>query len=147
MRVSYMPHHVTCKAVDGVNELGDCDILVVAIGKTRQPGQTRRDMLADSVEECKKLIKVIQHSGFDGIIISITNPCDVITEYLARKLNWPKNHIIGSGTALDSARLQMQLSEQLNVNRRSVTAYVLGEDGDSSTGSMEPCNRRWQTDS
>ena len=129
--VSYLPHHVTCTAVDG-DELGDCDILVVAIGKTRQPGQTRLDMLADSVEECKKLIKVIHHSGFDGIIISITNPCDVITEYLARKLNWPKNHIIGSGTALDSARLQMQLSEQLNVNRRSVTAYVLGEHGDSS---------------
>lgn len=129
--VSYMPHHVECYAGDA-EDLSDCDILVNATGRTRLPGQNRLDMLAGSIAICKEIIPVIQKSGFDGIILSITNPCDVITEYLARKLDWPKNKIIGSGTALDSARLQMQLSEQLKVNRRSLTAYLMGEHGDSS---------------
>lgn len=128
---SYMPHHVTCYAGDA-SDLRDCDIIVNATGKTRLPGQNRLDMLAGSIEVCKSIIPVIEKSGFDGIILSITNPCDVITEYLARRLDWPRNRIIGSGTALDSARLQMQLSEQLHVNRRSLTAYLLGEHGDSS---------------
>lgn len=129
--VSYMPHHVEVYS-GTVNDMKDADILVNASGKTRQPGQTRLDMMDDAVETSKQLVPLIKASGFDGIIISISNPCDIIAEYLQYKLDWPKDRIIGSGTALDSARLQMQLATQLQVNRRSVTAYLLGEHGDSS---------------
>lgn len=129
--VSYMPHHVV--AYSGtVADMKDADILINASGKTRQPGQTRLDMMDDAIATTKDIISLIQASGFDGIIISISNPCDIIAEYLQYKLDWPKDRIIGSGTALDSARLQMQLASQLEVNRRSVTAYLLGEHGDSS---------------
>lgn len=129
--VSYMPHHVT--AYSGtLADMKDADILINASGKTRQPGQTRLDMMDDAIETSKQLVPLIASSGFDGIIISISNPCDIVAEFLQYKLDWPKNRIIGSGTALDSARLQMQLASQLGVNRRSVTAYLLGEHGDSS---------------
>ena len=129
--VSYMPHHVTCYS-GTVDDMKDADILVNASGKTRQPGQTRLDMMDDAIATTKQFAPLIAKSGFDGIIISISNPCDIIAQYLGHLLDWPKERIIGSGTALDSARLQMQLSVQLGVNRRSVTAYLLGEHGDSS---------------
>lgn len=129
--VSYMPHHVTCYS-GTLSDMKDADILINASGKTRQPGQTRLDMMDDAIETSKQLVPLIAASGFDGIIISISNPCDIVAQYLQHRLDWPKARIIGSGTALDSARLQMQLASQLGVNRRSVTAYLLGEHGDSS---------------
>ena len=129
--VSYMPHHVEVYS-GTMDDMKDADILINASGKTRQPGQTRLDMMDDAIETSKQLVPLIKASGFDGIIISISNPCDILAEYLQYKLDWPKDRIIGSGTALDSARLQMQLASQLQVNRRSVTAYLLGEHGDSS---------------
>lgn len=129
--VSYMPHHVVAYS-GNVNDMKDADILINASGKTRKPGQTRLDMMDDAIETSKQFIPLIAKSGFEGIIISISNPCDIIAQYLQYKLDWPKERIIGSGTALDSARLQMQLSSQLKINRRSVTAYLMGEHGDSS---------------
>lgn len=129
--VSYMPHRVDSYA-GTLADMKDADILINASGRTRQPGQTRLDMMDDSIEVCKDLIPRIEKSGFEGIIISISNPCDIVAAYLQYKLDWPTEKIIGSGTALDSARLQMNLSEQLHVSHRSVTAYLLGEHGDSS---------------
>ena len=129
--VSYMPHHVTCYG-GTIADMRDADIIVNASGKTRRPEQTRLDMMDEAVETTKQFAPLIKKSGFDGIIVSISNPCDIIAQYLGHLLDWPKDRIIGSGTALDSARLQMQLSAQLGVNRRSVTAYLLGEHGDSS---------------
>ena len=48
----------------------------------------------------------LKKSGFDGFIISISNPADVVATYLCKHLNWNPKRIISSGTALDSARLQ-----------------------------------------
>lgn len=129
--VSYQPHHFEAY-VGTIDDMKDADIMINASGKPRLPGQTRLDMMDGGIATTKEFLPLIEKSGFDGIIISISNPCDIIAEYIQYKLDYPKNKIIGSGTALDSARLQYQLSDQLKINRRSLTAYLLGEHGDSS---------------
>lgn len=129
--VSYQPHHFEVYA-GTIDDMKDADIMINASGKPRLPGQTRLDMMDGGIATTKEFLPLIEKSGFDGIIISISNPCDIIAEYIQYKLDYPKNKIIGSGTALDSARLQYQLSDQLKINRRSLTAYLLGEHGDSS---------------
>lgn len=129
--VSYQTHHFEAYA-GTIDDMKDADIMINASGKPRLPGQTRLDMMDGGIATTKEFLPLIEKSGFDGIIISISNPCDIIAEYIQYKLDYPKNKIIGSGTALDSARLQYQLSDQLKINRRSLTAYLLGEHGDSS---------------
>lgn len=129
--VSYQPHHFEAYA-GTIDDMKDADIMINASGKPRLPGQTRLDMMDGGIATTKEFLPLIEKSGFDGIIISISNPCDIIAEYIQYKLDYPKNKIIGSGTALDSARLQYHLSDQLKINRRSLTAYLLGEHGDSS---------------
>ncbi len=129
--VSYQPHHFEAYA-GTIDDMKDADIMINASGKPRLPGQTRLDMMDGGIATTQEFLPLIEKSGFDGIIISISNPCDIIAEYIQYKLDYPKNKIIGSGTALDSARLQYQLSDQLKINRRSLTAYLLGEHGDSS---------------
>ena len=41
------------------------------------------------------------------------------------------HRVIGSGTSLDSARFRQALAEKLDVDARSVHAYIMGEHGDS----------------
>src|SRR5699024_12085566 len=43
----------------------------------------------------------------------------------------PAQHVIGSGTVLDTARLKYLLGQYLGVDSRNVHAAVIGEHGDS----------------
>ena len=45
---------------------------------------------------------------------------------------FPKERVIGSGTSLDSARFRQALAEKLDVDARSVHAYIMGEHGDQN---------------
>lgn len=128
---SYLPHQVRAYAVP-VEDLGDCDIIVNASGLLPVKGQDRLDMLAGTINICKDIIPRLKKSGFSGIIISISNPADVIAAYLQKHLDYPKHKIISSGTALDSARLQMLLSQKYNISPKSLQAYAMGEHGFSS---------------
>ena len=44
---------------------------------------------------------------------------------------FPKERVIGSGTSLDTARFRQALAEKLDIDARSVHAYIMGEHGDS----------------
>ena len=129
--LSFPPRPVTVRA----GELADCadaDILVVAIGKPRLPGQTRLDLLADSVLSLKDLIARLRPMGVKGLVISITNPADIVADYLRRGLELPRSRVFGTGTLLDTARLIRILSEESGLARTSITAFSMGEHGDSS---------------
>lgn len=112
-------------------DCGDMDIIIVAAGAPPKPGQTRLDTLELSAKICNSIIPPIMESGFDGIFIAISNPVDMIAHYIYKLSGLPKNQVIGTGTALDSARLQTIIGEICGVDPRSVHAYCMGEHGDS----------------
>ena len=79
-------------------------------------------------------------NGFDGILLIVANPVDILT-YVAQKLSGlPINRVIGSGTVLDTARLKQELSEHLEVDGRSVHAFIVGEHGDSEIAAWSSAN-------
>lgn len=113
------------------SELKDAEILVIAAGPLPRFEQTRLDTLGDSVKIIDDIMPKILQSGFDGIFLVITNPCDVITHYIWKKSGFPKNKVIGSGTSLDSARFKRITADILNIDPKSILGYSLGEHGDS----------------
>ena len=113
-------------------DCADADITVVAIGKPREPGQTRLDLLGDSVRMAVELAGQLGPNGVGGLLISITNPCDIIADCLRRLLKLDRFRAFGTGTLLDTARLIRVMSEQTGAPRRSIEAFVMGEHGDSS---------------
>ena len=113
-------------------ECADADITVVAVGKPREPGQTRLDLLGDSVRMAHGLAGQLRPKGVGGLLVSITNPCDIIAGCLRHLLGMDRFRAFGTGTLLDTARLRRVLSEQTGVPRGSIEACVLGEHGDSS---------------
>ena len=109
----------------------DVDIVVITAGAPPKPGESRLDTLEASARICKSIVEPIMKSGFDGIFIVISNPVDIIAHYVYHLSGLPKNQVIGTGTAIDSARLQNRIADIVKVDPRSVHAYSMGEHGDS----------------
>lgn len=112
-------------------DCGDMDIIVITAGAPPKPGQSRLDTLEASARICKSIVEPIMKSGFNGIFIAISNPVDIIAHYIYKLSGLPKNQVIGTGTAIDSARLQDYIAQLAKVDPRSVNAYSMGEHGDS----------------
>ncbi len=113
-------------------DLHDGDIVVIACGKAQNPSQTRIDLLNDNIKIAKSVFNQINQTNKNVYVIVVTNPVDIITYFACKELNLPEGKVFGSGTVLDSARLRYLISEQLNVNPIDVTAFVVGEHGDTS---------------
>lgn len=116
------------------NDIKDAGILIVAAGPLpdMKAGQTdRQQTLGSTVEILKNIIPQIKSSGFDGIIINISNPADVVTHYLQEKLNWNPKRILSTSTTLDSSRVRRAISEATGFSQKSIQAYALGEHGES----------------
>lgn len=115
----------------GYEDLEDASILVNAIGRSRRPGETRLDLFGDSMKRLGDIIPKIKNSGFRGILISITNPADVVGECLRRALQMDRFRCFSTGTSLDSFRMKRILEEKTGYDRNSIQAFCMGEHGDS----------------
>ena len=73
----------------------------------------------------------IKATGFDGILLIVANPVDVLTHVAYVESGLPKERVIGSGTVLDTARFKHLLSRSLKVDARNVHGIIIGEHGDS----------------
>ncbi|MDF2473689.1 MAG: L-lactate dehydrogenase [Anaerocolumna sp.] len=128
--VEYLNRNV--KVVEGdYTDCGDADIVVITAGAPPKPGQSRLDTLELSAKIVKTIVEPIMASGFKGHFIVVSNPVDVIAYYVYKLSGLPKNQVIGTGTAMDSARLKYFIGELINVDPRSVQGYTMGEHGDS----------------
>lgn len=110
----------------------DADIVVIAIGEARLPGQTRLDLLGSSVKMLSELICALKPVGISGIVITITNPADIVADFVRRGLGLDKKRVFGTGTLLDTARLIRIISEETGIVRSKINAFSMGEHGDSS---------------
>lgn len=120
------------KIYDGEYEdCSDADITVIAAGVAQKPGETRLDLLKRNTEVFRSIINPITESGFNGIFLVATNPVDVMTKVTCELSGFNPRRVLGSGTALDTARLRYLLGEYLKVDSRNIHAYVMGEHGDS----------------
>ncbi len=127
----YMPHPAIVRLGD-YSDCRDADIVVLAAGVPRKPGQTRLDTMYDSIRVMKEIVDPLKNSGFEGVMICISNPADIIANYMRKHTGWPKNRVFGTGTSLDTARLKRVLQEETGADARSIQCFSLGEHGDSS---------------
>lgn len=129
---AYLNRHVKVEA-GTYREAEDAEILVIAAGPLpdMEKGQTRMDTLRQTIEILKTVVEEIGESGFHGMILSISNPADVVAHYVQEKLKYPPEKIISTSTTLDSARLRRAVGQAFHVDQKSVYAYALGEHGES----------------
>ena len=113
------------------DELDDADILVMAFGRSRRAGETRLDMFDDSIRMANDVISHLQTVDFTGIMISISNPADIICEYIRRRMGWESHRCFSTGTSLETYRLIRVVSKVTGYSRRSIQGFCMGEHGNS----------------
>lgn len=122
------------------DDVADAAIVIITAGANQKPNETRLDLVHKNVAIFKQIIPEITKRNFAGIMLVVANPVDILT-YVAQKLSGlPENRVIGSGTVLDTARLKYQLGEHLEVDSRSVHAFIIGEHGDSEIAAWSSAN-------
>ena len=109
----------------------DARIVVIAAGANQKPGETRMDLIHKNAAIFKDIIGKVMASGFNGIFVVATNPLDVMTYLTYKYSGLPASRVIGTGTSLDTARLQLIIGKKLCINPKNIQAYVIGEHGDS----------------
>lgn len=112
-------------------DCSDADIVVICAGVAQKPGETRLDLLKRNAAVFQSIVVPVTESGFNGIFLVATNPVDIMTRITYSLSGFNPKRVLGSGTALDTARLRYLLGKSLNVDPRNVHAYVMGEHGDS----------------
>ncbi len=122
------------------DDIADCGLIVITAGANQKDGETRLDLVNKNVGIFRQIIPEIKKRGCEGILLIVSNPVDILT-YAALKLSgFPAGRVIGSGTVLDTARLKYLLGRRLNVDSRSVHAYIIGEHGDSELAVWSSAN-------
>ena len=122
------------------DDVADAAIIIVTAGANQKPEETRLDLVNKNVAVYKSIIPEIAQREFQGILLVVSNPVDILT-YAAVKIGeFPEQRVLGSGTVLDTARLKCVLSEHLRVDSRSVHAFIIGEHGDSEIAAWSSAN-------
>ena len=108
------------------------DIVIITCGMARKPGMTRLDLAQTNVNILKDVAKNCVANAPDAIYVIVSNPVDILTYVFAKISGLPESQIIGSGTILDTSRLQSELAKRFHISPKNVHAHVYGEHGDSS---------------
>ncbi|KRL96730.1 L-lactate dehydrogenase [Liquorilactobacillus satsumensis] len=120
--------------IQDYSELADTDILFVTAGNIHALDHASGNRWAEfeyTREIVKDIAPKIKESGFHGVLIDTMNPCDAISQYLQKEIGLPGSQVLGTGTFLDTARMQRVVAENFAVDPKNVTGFVYGEHGES----------------
>ena len=123
------------------DECKDADIVVITAGANQTPGETRTDLLKRNAGIIKSITEnIMKHAPDDIILLTVTNPVDILTYVTYKVSGLPKNQVLGSGTVLDTARLKYLISKKTGIDARNCHTYIIGEHGDSEVAAWSITN-------
>jgi L-lactate dehydrogenase len=108
-------------------------LVIITAGVAQKPGELRLNLVERNAAIMKQIIpNVLAHSPSAAICI-VSNPCDIMTAVAAKIAgpSVPAGRIFGSGTCLDSSRLQSLIAKTLDIDAQSVRGNIVGEHGDN----------------
>ena len=113
------------------------DIVIITSGLPRKPGQTRLELAQVNVNILKDITPQIVRVAPKAIYILVSNPVDVLTYVFHKISGLPEHQIIGSGTILDTSRLQSALAKRFCISPKNVHAHT------ASMAILRLCPGRW----
>lgn len=113
------------------SDISDCDLIVVTAGRNRRPNETRLDMASDNIKIADLTVTEMKKYYKQGVILVVSNPVDVITHYIAKKMELPEGRVFGTGCILDSSRLISLISDYVGLTPEFISATIIGEHGNS----------------
>ncbi|MDJ0635300.1 MAG: L-lactate dehydrogenase [Xenococcaceae cyanobacterium MO_188.B29] len=109
----------------------NADLVIITAGTAQKPGESRLNLLERNVAIFHSILDDVVKYCPDALLLIVTNPVDIMTYASLKISGLPSSRVIGSGTVLDTARFRSLLAKKLDIDARSVHAYIIGEHGDS----------------
>lgn len=120
------------KGVTGdYSQTAGSDVAVITSGIPRKPGMSREELIGTNANIVKSVVEQLVKYSPNVIVIIVSNPMDTMAYLVHKATKLPKNHIIGMGGALDSARFRYRLAEALNAPISDVDGMVIAAHSDS----------------
>lgn len=125
-------------------DYSDCqgaDIIIITAGVAQKEGESRLSLLNRNISVFRNIVDgITKYAPEDVILLTVTNPVDILT-YATYKLSGiKKNQILGSGTVLDTSRLKYMISKKTGIDARNCHTYIIGEHGDSEVAAWSITN-------
>jgi malate dehydrogenase len=135
---------VRCFGSKDYSAIEGSDMVINTAGvprKARPDGTypSREELLVTNLRVTNQVAEGIRKNCPDAMIISIANPLDAIVYTLNKRLNPPKNKLVGMAGQLDSGRYCAFVAEAANVSMENVDAVVLGGHGDTMVPVRSSC--------
>jgi malate dehydrogenase len=127
----YAPQGTIVNAVDTLDEMKDCNIIVITAGVPRKGDMTRADLLLINAKIIKDVTTTIKKSSPDAIIICVSNPLDVMTYVISQITQWSSNRVIGMAGALDGSRMAYQIQKKTGYSAKQTGSLVIGDHGEN----------------
>jgi len=102
------------------------DIVVLAAGRVRSPGEGREALYRDNAPLVGELCREIRALAPGAVVINVVEPVDMLTLLAGRVLGFDRGRVLGVGGLLSSTRLRHLVSRALGVSPREVTGMVIG---------------------
>ncbi|MEL4304281.1 malate dehydrogenase [Methanococcoides sp. LMO-2] len=113
------------------SDIEGSDIVVIAAGVARKKGMVRDDLMKVNANIIKEVSEKILLYAPDAIVITVTNPLDIMTYATQKCTGFDTNRVFGMSGMLDSSRFAAFIAMELGISAKDVSALVLGGHGDS----------------
>jgi malate dehydrogenase len=122
---------VTITGTKDFSKIQGSSIVVVTAGFPRTPGMTREELVLKNGTVITSVTEKIRDHAPECIIITVTNPLDVMTHLAWKVAGFSDHRVMGMGGVLDTARYKFFLARELGVSIRDIDALVIGSHGDT----------------
>jgi len=123
---------IKTRAKSGYENLKDADIVILTAGKPRTPEiKSRLELVEINAKVIAGVAREVARHAPNSILITVTNPMDVMNYVAFKHSGFPRERVIGSGGQLDTARFKLVLSRLYRAPKSKIDAFVLGEHGDA----------------
>jgi malate dehydrogenase len=122
--------HTVVKVAESMEDVVNCDVVVVTAGSPRLPGMSRDDLLMINANITKEVIEGVAKYSPDSIIIMVSNPLDAMTYVALKESGFDRSRVIGMAGILDSSRMAAFIQEKLGYGGGQIRASVMGGHGD-----------------
>lgn len=116
---------------DDISKIKDSDIIVITAGLARKPGMTREELLQKNSAILKDICASIKNLSAQAILVVVTNPLDLMTNFVLKITGFKPKKVIGMGVSLDAARFANIIAKELNIPVTDIEATVIGSHGEA----------------
>jgi malate dehydrogenase len=118
------------KTSNDYKDIEKSDIVVITAGVPRRENMSREDLLSTNIKIINEIVSNIKKFAPNAIIITVSNPLDVMNYAVLKLSGFERRKVIGMGGILDSARMAHAIIKRLENKSEIVNACVIGAHGE-----------------